>query len=137
MQKIFGEFWSLCQRLENKEDNWSKIELKTESIRKLSNFYFQWTKTLFQNNFNHSAFFFTLFECYKCHNLYEITPKKKFLWELSPSKQTSKASNFTKWNLAHDDFTPVFSIPLKFEIYFSGSHKNLFFGVISYSLLHL
>ena len=50
-----------------------------KSIRKLSNFYFQWTKTLYQNNFKHSAFFFTLFKGYECNKLYEITPKKRFL----------------------------------------------------------
>ena len=31
---------------------------KTESIRKLSNFDFQWTKTLYQNNLKNIAFFF-------------------------------------------------------------------------------
>jgi len=35
-------------------------EVKTESIRKLSNFNFQWTKTLYQNNLNNVAFFFTV-----------------------------------------------------------------------------
>ena len=29
---------------------------ETESIRKLSNFNFQWTKTLYQNNLKHIAF---------------------------------------------------------------------------------
>ena len=33
---------------------------KTESIRKLSNFDFQWTKILYQNNLKNIAFFFTL-----------------------------------------------------------------------------
>ena len=32
--------------------------IKTESIRKLSNFNFQWTETLYQNNFDHIAFGF-------------------------------------------------------------------------------
>ena len=41
----------------------------------LSNFNLQWTKT------KHIAFFFTLFEGYKCDKFYEITPKKRFLWE--------------------------------------------------------
>ena len=31
----------------------------TESIRKLSNFNFQWTKTLYQNILGHIAFFFS------------------------------------------------------------------------------
>ena len=39
-------------------------------------------------------------------------------------------------NLMHDDFTCVFSIPVKFEICFLGLPKDLFFGVISYNLLH-
>ena len=37
----------------------SKSCIKTESIRKLSNFNFHWTKTLYQNNFNNTASFFT------------------------------------------------------------------------------
>ena len=35
--------------------------IKTESISKLSNFNFQWTKILYQNNIKHIAFFFTFF----------------------------------------------------------------------------
>ena len=36
--------------------------IKTESIRKLSNYFnFQWTKTLYQSNLNNIAFFFTFF----------------------------------------------------------------------------
>ena len=61
------------------------------------------------------AFFFTLFKGYKCNKLYEISLKKRFL--LEPQKQTSEASNFTKQSLAHDNFTFVFSVPVKFEIY--------------------
>ena len=38
------------------------VVIKAESIRKLRNFNFQWTKTLYQNNFNYFAFFFTLLE---------------------------------------------------------------------------
>ena len=41
--------------------------VKTESIRKLSNFNFQWTKTLYQNNLNNIAFFFTFFKGYRCN----------------------------------------------------------------------
>ena len=52
-----------------------------KSITKLSNFYFQWTKTLYQNNFKHIVFFFTLFKGHKCNKLYEITPKERFLLE--------------------------------------------------------
>ena len=40
--------------------------IKTESIRKLSNFNFQWTKTLYQNNLNNITFlFFTFFKGYR------------------------------------------------------------------------
>ena len=43
----------------------NKQLFKMESISKLSNYNFHWTKTLCQNNFNHIAFLFTLFEGYK------------------------------------------------------------------------
>ena len=33
--------------------------IKTESIRKLTNFNFQWIKTLYQNNLKNIEFFFT------------------------------------------------------------------------------
>ena len=36
--------------------------LDPESIRILSNFNFQWTKTLYQSNLNNIAFFFTFFK---------------------------------------------------------------------------
>ena len=42
----------------------SKCYFKTESIRKLSNFNFQWTKTLYQNDFNN-----TLFKGYKIEKI--------------------------------------------------------------------
>ena len=76
-----------------------------------SNFNFSGQKPLYQNNFKHIAFFFTLFKGYKCNKLYEITPKKGPYW--SPRKQTPKASNFTKWSLALVIFI------------FSGSRKKL------------
>ena len=38
-----------------------KWKFKTESIRKLSNFNFQWTKTLCQNNLNNISLFFLHF----------------------------------------------------------------------------
>ena len=41
--------------------------IKTESTRKLSNFNFQWTKTLYQNNLNNITFVFTLFKGYRCN----------------------------------------------------------------------
>ena len=35
-----------------------ELLIKTESTRKLSNFNFQWTKTLYQNSLKNIAFFF-------------------------------------------------------------------------------
>ena len=74
------------------------VLIKTESVRKLKNFNFQWTKTLYQNNFNYLAFFFTLLEDYKCHKLYMKELQRKGSYG-NPRKQTSKASNSTKQNL--------------------------------------
>ena len=39
-----------------------QLNNKTEPITKLGNFNFQWTETLYQNNLNNMAFFFTLFK---------------------------------------------------------------------------
>ena len=44
---------------ENIQTHW---QFKMESIRKLSNFNFWWTKTLYQNNLNNIAFFFFIFQ---------------------------------------------------------------------------
>ena len=63
---------------------------KTESIRKLSNFNFQWTKTLYLNILGHIAFFFTPFKGYRCNYSSVITPKT--ISYGSPRKQIS---NFT------------------------------------------
>ena len=101
-----------------------KSSFKMESIRKLSNFNFQPTKTLHQKNFTHIASFITLFKGYSCNKLYEITLKKRFLWE-PEKKETLKASNFTTWNLMHDDFTCVFSNPWNLKFIFLGSHKKI------------
>ena len=43
------------------------IIFKTDSIRKLSDFNFHWTKTLYQNILSHIPFFFTLFKGYRCN----------------------------------------------------------------------
>ena len=88
--------------------------------RKLSNFNFQWTKTLYQNNFKHSAFFFTLFKGYKCDKLYEITPKKRTL--LEPEKTNFKTAQISHNEILLMMILPdcVFSIPVKFEMYFLG-----------------
>ena len=64
--------------------------IKTESIRKLSNFNFQGTKTLYQKNLNNIAFFLALFKGY--NYLYVITPKN--VSHGSPRKK--KMLNFTR-----------------------------------------
>ena len=49
-------------------------QFNTKSTRKLSNFNFQWTKTLYQDNLNNIAFFFfTFFKGYRCNQLSVIT----------------------------------------------------------------
>ena len=49
----------------------------------MSNFDFQWTKILYQNNLKHIAFFLTFFKDYRCNKSSVVTPKKK-------NKQTNK-----------------------------------------------
>ena len=68
-------------------------KLKTESTRKLSNFYFQWGKTLYQNNLTNIAFFFTFFKGLRCNNKSSVvTPKKIF-----HGRQRKLMSNFTRY----------------------------------------
>ena len=62
------EFLCLNIALNIKLDHYSwnsvgaKTHFKMESTRKLSNFNIQWTKTLYQNNVKHTAFFVTFFK---------------------------------------------------------------------------
>ena len=58
---------------------------------------------MYKNNFKHIAFFFTLFEGYKCNMLYEITPKKKFLLE-------AEKTNFKSFKFLRLTILPVFSL---------------------------
>ena len=58
---------------------WLLSIIKTESTRKLSNFKFEWTNTLYQNNFkNLKAYciFFTFFRGLRCSQSSVVTPKK-------------------------------------------------------------
>ena len=50
--------------------------IKTESTKKLSNFNFQWTKTLYQNNLKNIEIFFTFFKGLRCNKSSVLTPKK-------------------------------------------------------------
>ena len=63
-------------------------------------------------------------------------PPPTFICQKSSSPPCSIHNECSVKNLMHDDFTCVFSIPVKFEICFLGLPKDLFFGVISYNLLH-
>ena len=65
-----------CSHLQNTvawRDHSDTVHTRTQMVlrltftRKLTNFNFRWTKTLYQNNFKHIAFFFTLFNGYKCN----------------------------------------------------------------------
>ena len=73
---------------------------------------------------------------YKCNKLYEITFKKRFLWE--PEKKKIQISQelrkHTQVKSSCVRFYFVFLKLLKFD--YSGSNKNIFFAVISYNLLH-
>ena len=73
---------SLCQVRRNW---WLARHIKTKSIRKSSNFNFRWTKTLYQNNLNNIAFFFTFF---KGERIFVMRAREK------------KISNFKKWHLS-------------------------------------
>ena len=64
---------------------------KEESTRKLSNFDFQWTKTLYQNNLKNIAFFFTFFKGLRCNKSSVVTPKK-----ISHGSPRKWMSNFTR-----------------------------------------
>ena len=110
-------------------------DLKTESIRKLSNFNSQWTKPLYQNILSHIIFFFTLLKGYRCNQLSVITPKT-----ISYGRPRKKISNFTGTEKRQVKLSCARLYFMKFEASedcFWGSNKNLFFRVISYNLLHL
>ena len=64
-------------------------------------------------------------------------PPPTFICQKILFSPCSKHNECSLKNLMHDDFACVFSIPVKFEICFLGLPKDLFFGVISYNLLHL
>ena len=70
------------------------IVLKTESTRKLSNFNFQSTKTLYQNNSINIKFFFTFFKGLRCNKSSVVTLEKSYLpwWNPKPLQPLSKSS---------------------------------------------
>ena len=48
------------------------------------------------------AFFFTLFEGYKCNRMYEITPKEKILMGPEKTNFSDHELQLTNWNLTHE-----------------------------------
>ena len=81
-----------------------------ESIRKLSNFNFQWTKTLYRNNLYNITLFLTFFKGCRHNKLAVITPKT-----ISLESLRTLMSNFTRIvkTLVKCHF-------VKFDIYFLG-----------------
>ena len=60
----------------------------------MSNFNFQWTKTLYQNILSHIVFFLTLFKGYRCNIVICNNTKDNFLCRAS-DRLWKKKSNFT------------------------------------------
>ena len=129
------------ERKQKNVQNTNKVscgKLKTESTRKLSNFYFQWGKTLYQNNLTNIAFFFTFFEGLRCNKKSSVvTPKK-----ISHGRQRKWMSNFTRYVIAQ--VLKILKIScvkcynsVKFDIHFLGLPWEIFFGVTTDQLLHL
>ena len=58
----FSHLQYLSKELQFLEGTKEKKMIKPESTRPLSNFDFQWSKILFQNNLKHIAFFRTFFK---------------------------------------------------------------------------
>ena len=101
---------------------------KRESTRKLSNFNFQQTKTLYQNNLNNIAFFLYIFQGLKISLVSCNNSKENFLWE--PEKINVKYFHkMTPYTLNFQNFNCVFIILLKFDIYFLGLPWEIVFVV--------
>ena len=83
------------RNVQNRNKVWCG-KLKMESTRKLSNFYFQWGKTLYQNNLTNIAFFFTFFKGLRCNKKSSVVTTKK----ISHGRQRKWMSNFTRYVIA-------------------------------------
>ena len=127
------------ERKQKNVQNMNKVwcgKLKMESTRKLSNFYFQWGKTLYQNNLTNIAFFFTFFKGLRCNKKSSVvTPKK-----ISHGRQRKWMSNFTRYVIAQ--VLKILKIScvkcynsVKFDIHFLGLPWEIFFGVTTDDLL--
>ena len=117
--------WDTFKQRGMRENN---IFFPETEIRELSDFNFQWTKTLYQNNLNNITFFFTFFKGYRCNSLSVITPKK-ISYEIEAEKINVKFSQMTPYTWNFQNFTCVFKILVKFDIYFLGLPWEIVFGV--------
>ena len=106
--------------------------IKKESIMKklsLSNFNFQWTKTLYQNNLNNIAFFFYIFQGLIIAPVICNNSKDYFSWE--SEKTNVKFHKMRPYIRNIQNFASVFTILVKFDIYFLGLPWEIVFGVIT------
>ena len=110
------------------------LKFKAKSTRKLSNFNFQWTKTLYQNNLKNIAFFFAFLKGLTCNKSSLVTRKK-----ISHGSPRKWMSNFTKWHLTHEIFRilPVLPVLVKFDFYFVWLPWEIVFGGITDNKLYL
>ena len=99
--------------------------VKMKSIRKLSNFNFQWPNHLYQNNYvNRIAFFFLqFFKGYRCNQLLVTTPKTFLMGakKMNLSFHTN-CENTGKISCVHVRLHFV-----KYEIYFLWLPSEIFF----------
>ena len=107
-----------------------KVTLRRNPPGNWGKFNFQWTKTLYQNNFKHIAlFFFTLFEGYKINVIsymkYYSREKGSYIW--APEKTNFKSFKIHKvksylWRF----YLSVLSqFMWNLTFIFLGSHKKL------------
>ena len=107
------------------------IVFKMRSIRKLSSFNFQWTKTLYQNNLKHIAFFSHFSRAINVIISCIIKPRKRgsLYWSPKKRKTNFKSLKFYKMRCQQRRIYLycVFSIAMKFdhEIHFSSSRQKL------------
>ena len=110
-----------------------KYSVCTEYIRKLSNFNFQWTKSLYQDIQATSVCVFTLFETYRCNQLSLVLLSPKTISYGSPKKIHFKFHQ--NWENTQVKLPCIRFHFVKFV--FSGSKKNLFLRSYSIQLIAL
>ena len=111
-------------------------ELRTKSTRTLSDFNFQCTKTLYQNNLKNITFFFYIFIGQRCNKSSVITPKKISEWKSEKvNVKFHKNCHYT----CQVKFLKIACVRcnfVKFDFYFLGLPSEIFFGVTKDDLSH-